>query len=529
MNRAPYCYRGTIAAILLCLTAFQVWAAPVSATVDLDSWIYAALDKLAGLGYIDSGISGNRPYTRMQVARQIVEAAHTIKHSDSAAHGSRSTPQLPAPIVDELLSRLEKEFDFELAQRQGRSSGYVKPLRDLRLDYVYRDGPASTMPLYRPTEQFSLNYNNDGIEYAEGTNLQLRFDAEARLGGFLLLSARPIVLFNNSKDSQAEDLTIDTLAATAALGLGPIEISFGRQSLWWGQGRHGTLILTNNATPLTMLRITNPRPVLLPWLFRYLGPFRFDLFFSRLEENRAVPEPSISGLRLNLKPLPWLEIGASRVIMFGGEGRPEIDFQDYLSILSGRNLSGEEDTSNQLAALDLRLGLPFVRGAQLYAEIGGEDEAGGTFTLDGWIAGLYFPKIEPGGRISLRLEYADLSDIKGPHPPWYRHSVYHSGYTHQGNIMGHHAGTAAWDYFAGIEFWISDALTVNLSADYEIRGNDAPERETHFQGAVGAEWRLKEWLSLHLDYRFDKIDGFAFTPDETRTCHFFSMGSGLNW
>ena len=71
------------------------------------------------------------------------------------------------------------------------------------------------------------------------------------------------------------------------LGLGSLEFSIGRQSLWWGQGRHGSLVLTNNAEPLDMIRLTNPNPILLPWVFKYLGPFRFDLFLTELEESRV--------------------------------------------------------------------------------------------------------------------------------------------------------------------------------------------------------------------------------------------------
>ena len=139
------------------------------------------------------------------------------------------------PVVGELLSRLKKEFDFELSELKGRSSGYIKPIRNLRFDYIYREGQNSTMPLgnYTSADQFSLNYNNDGLNYVENSNFQLTFETEARLGSFLLFDVRPIVLLN---DNQEDELTLDTLSATAALGLGPIEISFGRQALWWGSG-----------------------------------------------------------------------------------------------------------------------------------------------------------------------------------------------------------------------------------------------------------------------------------------------------
>ena len=44
-------------------------------------------------------------------------------------------------------------------------------------------------------------------------------------------------------------------ASVEALG---IELTAGRESLWWGPGHHGALLASNNAEPISMLRLTNP-------------------------------------------------------------------------------------------------------------------------------------------------------------------------------------------------------------------------------------------------------------------------------
>src|SRR5437763_2946426 len=46
--------------------------------VPLDSWIYPALDRLIGMGMIDSGFSGVRPWTRSECARMLGEASDQI-------------------------------------------------------------------------------------------------------------------------------------------------------------------------------------------------------------------------------------------------------------------------------------------------------------------------------------------------------------------------------------------------------------------------------------------------------------------
>src|SRR5258708_913165 len=46
--------------------------------VPLDSWIYPALDRLAGLGLIDSGFADMRPWTRRECMRQLSEAEEKV-------------------------------------------------------------------------------------------------------------------------------------------------------------------------------------------------------------------------------------------------------------------------------------------------------------------------------------------------------------------------------------------------------------------------------------------------------------------
>lgn len=292
--------------ILLCLFLtfpLSSQAVPVSSLVPLDSRVYPALDKLAGLGFVRSALQGSRPYSRLEVARQVEEARRIAEHL--------TTP----PVVSELLTDLEGELSDALAEIQGDASfsSYFKPLRQVELAYIHQDGEDSIYPATN-ARQFSLNTNNFGIDYGDGSNGDIRLLGDARLG-WLQLEWQP--LFRSTPDEN-EDLRL--LQGRAALELGPFEVSVGRQSLWWGQGRHGSLLLTDNARPLDMVRMTNPLPLQLPWILEWLGPFRFDAFWSRLEKDRVIPEPYLAGLRLNFKPLPWFEFGVTRTVMFGIRG-----------------------------------------------------------------------------------------------------------------------------------------------------------------------------------------------------------------
>jgi hypothetical protein len=482
--------------------------AVVSDTIPLDSWVYSSLDKLAGLGLVDSVLQGARPYSRLEAARQVREAL-----------GKSQGVAAPAAI-QELLARLERFLSDEMGDSQAIGGSYLKP-RELCLVYLYKDGSNSVFAGDGiEASQFALNYNNYGIEYREHHNVQLILQAEAKLGRYFLLSVRPLAEFQGG----GKAASLHLLHAKAALGLGPFEVSVGRQSLWWGQGRHGSLVLTNNAKPLDMVRLTNPSPILLPWVFKYLGPFRFDVFWSELENDRVVPEPYFAGLRLDFKPLPWFEIGASRAIIFGGEGLPSIGLDEFITILGGKNLEGGEDTSNSVAALDGRLRLPFLWGAEIYGEYGGEDEAGHFFSKKAWILGVYLPWIEPSGRLSLRVEYADLSS-----PVWYRHGTFRSGYTYEGKILGHHVGGAAKDVYGELQVILPHDLLMTISVDYEERGLDQPVEEKHYQGSVSIAWDFSEHCALDLSLGYDRVNNADFEEGNDQQFYLASLGFRGNW
>ncbi|MDT8396934.1 MAG: capsule assembly Wzi family protein [bacterium] len=496
-----------------CLTSSPASAAPVSASVPLDSWVYPALDKLSALGLIESALQGSRPYSRSETARQVREAMDR-----SQAH--------PAPTVaGELVERLRTEFNAELSEQTSSDKpGYWKPLRELQIQGIFRDGESTSYAGSGiDAAQFPLNTNNYGLRYEDGGSVQAILSTDARFLGRFLLEYRPVVLVNKEGD-----LDIRTLTGRAALGLGPFEISAGRQALWWGQGRHGSLVLTNNAQPLDMLRVTTPSPVQLPWIFRYLGPFSFDAFWSKLEENRDVPEPYFAGLRVNMKPLPWFELGASRTVTFGGEGRPDVAWDEFITILGGKNLAGDEDTSNNLAAIDARIRIPFLWDAEIYGELGGEDEAGQFISRKAFLVGIYLPRLEPSGRISLRVEHADLSTIDFERPVWYRHSQYTSGYTHKGQILGHHTGGDSRDTYA--EFTVRfPRADLRLSLDYERRGETLPVQETHLQPGLSLEWPLGPQMRLIAHYSTDKVSNFGYVEGEDRNLHFGRAGMTFTW
>src|SRR5271163_402167 len=123
--------------------------------VPLDSWIYPALERLAALGYIHSGIVGMRPWTRMECARQVSEASDLIVEDEPQQdEGVR--------IYRELLGEFGREVELlgggdnaelRLESAYTRSMAIAgKPLTD-----GYHFGQTITNDFGRPEEQ---GFNN---------------------------------------------------------------------------------------------------------------------------------------------------------------------------------------------------------------------------------------------------------------------------------------------------------------------------------------------------------------------------------
>src|ERR1700739_4647157 len=53
-------------------------ARPADVYVPMDNWVYPALDRLHGLGYLDTAFLGLRPWTRLSIAHMLEQSSDRI-------------------------------------------------------------------------------------------------------------------------------------------------------------------------------------------------------------------------------------------------------------------------------------------------------------------------------------------------------------------------------------------------------------------------------------------------------------------
>jgi len=438
--------------------------------------VYPSLERLASEGLIPSGILMSRPLSRAEAYRLVKEAA------------SGNPSQAALSEIGEL--------ERELSPEKGLSAGFGSlKLEDATLRYVYSDG-----------EPYLLNVNNRGDVLGNGSNVRAGFSASASIGSHLGFYLNPEFRYPEGFSGDGQEVVL--VEGYAALNLWNIELTAGRQALWWGPGVHGALLLTNNARPFDLVKLTNPEPFALPWVFRHIGLLKLTGFVTRLEDDRDFANPYLAGARLDIKPHPYVSIGLSRTAMFGGAGR-HVDADVIWDVITAQTENVAAEPGNQLASFDAKVVLPFsFQKVVIYGELGGEDEAGSLPSRNAHLVGLNLPGAFGLEALDLGVEYAETYIGKYP-GMWYNHHIYTDGYTYDGRIIGHHMGTDAKDLFLSASY---RSAYGDFHAAYDIETSGRALKIE--KRSVALSWRreLPGGSGLSVRYCFDRktnIDGVA--------------------
>lgn len=334
-----------------------------------------------------------------------------------------------------------------LASACGRNPGNMKPTASLRLGGALTAGTADP-----------VNAAGDRTDEAFGARVGLRGEVQsgpmvARVHGSLGLDAAP-------------GLVPTAVLPEAWIGYdsGSHWLGFGQQSRWLGPGQHGTLVLSDNATPPWM--VNGGLEGHLPGVLGKAGRLRAELGVGVLQEPREdVTLPGLLMMDVRWMPHPVFELGISRLSIFGGEGRPAVDLGQLL-VPSEPHVYDDPDKElpdqNELAALSFRGNLPLHRwfGGPLghlsgWWEYGGEDMIVRQIgTVDypalAGVANLYGGELAVGPVVAT-AEYARLMDDSFR---WYvGHRVYHDGFTQNGLVTGHYGGPDSETASASVAVW----------------------------------------------------------------------------
>ena len=474
--------------ILLPLALASLSSGFVSNNVPLEHWSYEAVDKLIGQGLIDSAMMTTKPVSRLEMGRHIAEAIEKAQQLNEKNK-----------IILSILDRLKKEFKSELIAT-GVLDGnplqdFIKPVENPYIKYVFAD------------EKTGLE-NQRGDVFDKHSNYRFGFASRMKFFDAVAFYLHPEYAYSSPDPDD-----IDLIEAYGKVALGSLEIEVGKDSLWWGPGYHGSMLMSNNTETFKMIKISNPHPTELPWIFRSLGPCKTVWFLTELEKDRFVPEAKLTGLRLNFKPHPAFEFGLSKAIMYGGSGKPGVSWKDYLDMWLPQP---EQPETNELAGFDVSVLLPLdgkipAKSIKLYTDFIGEDEAGRLPAKWGRLFGVQLNDIFRTGRTDLRMEYAN-NHVSGAPDVFYVHSVYGSGYTHKGRVIGHHMGTDTQDVSIRLTHYLTEDIILGLEYDRE-KGLSSTHSQTIDQYGLDLTFFTSKNWQLRTGYRYENAKNSANRPD----------------
>lgn len=500
-----------------------------SSYVPLDSWVYPAIDRLAALGYAPTAFAGLRPWTRLECARIVEEAGSFLTNgSETESTEARS-----------LFEALQGEFAVEARRRQG--AGNVS----FEIESLYgRVTGISGRPL-QDSYHFGQTIINDyGRPYGEGANLVGGFAARGEVGP---LSVYVRAEYQHAPDFPGVSLPVQQAIANidgtplpgsfarpvvdrvrlvegyVALNVSGTEISFGKQSLWWGPSRSGPFLASTNAEPIPMLRIDRVHPVKLPSFLGLLGPVRTEFFIGQLDGQAFVrlpnsnstvaispssTQPFLHGQKLSFKPTPNLEFSVSRTVIFGGYSRPLNLRAFYDSVFSFSNKL-RYDPGDRRSAVDFTYRIPGLRNwLVLYDDSFTEDEYSpiGYPRRSSHQIGLYMPRFPGLPKLQLRGEgmFTDMPGEVAAYTDAYWNSQYRSGYTNEGQIIGNWVGREG----RGMQFWGTYSFSPRNMIEVSYRKQAVnPE---YLKGgllhdvAANATWLIRNDLGIKTSIAYDR-------------------------
>jgi hypothetical protein len=322
----------------------------------------------------------------------------------------------------------------------------------------------------------------------------------------------------------AEKNQFQLLDTYVALNIRNNQISFGRQSLWWGPGQGGALMFSDNALPFYSLRWTRISPTKLPSLLGILGPMRTEFFIGKLSGHHFPANPYISGQKISFKPTANLEIGFSKISIFAGGGVPVSWHNFYKATFNvgGGNLATADlpgfDPGDRRGGFDFSYRVPGLRNwLTIYSDSLSDDDPSPLASprRAAFNPGVYLSHIPGLPHLDFRAEaaYTDVVAGGSAHGEFiYWNGVYRDSHTNNGNIMGSWVGREGRGIQVSSTYWFSSQNKLQIGyrnghvAKDFLQGGDLNDisgrasfrigAQTDVTGLVQYEWWTFPLLSV---------------------------------
>ncbi|MBV8863854.1 MAG: capsule assembly Wzi family protein [Acidobacteriaceae bacterium] len=500
--------------------------------VPLDSWVYPALKRLAAMGYVPDEEGLAAPWTRSECFVLVKEAADIAsRHSTKVLEGAANDD------AQQMIASLEREFSDET---DGRAQ--------VRVESIYTQLLQISGPPLQDSYHFGQTIVNDyGRPHAAGTNAVAGFSAFGTLGRFSgyfrgeyqdaggrapydqgvqnLLGTLDGVPAQPAA-RMAPTSKFDPLEMYVGVHLGSFNVTFGKQSIWWGPGEDSAFAFTNNAAPFYALRIAQQTPFVLPGPFRFFGHIRTQMLIGKLSGHLYPPRPFINAQKITFQLTENLALGFTRSAIFGGVGHPLTTGSFLRSFFSTSSTGGTafgsaNDPGDRRAGFDFSWRVPGVRRfVTIYSDSLADDEPNPLASprRSAWGPGIYFTQLPGLRRMDLRFETYSTRLYRGDEGGlfFYWNNQYRDAYTNNGNLIGSWVGRDARAYQASSTYWWSAQKKIVLSFRQTKTGSMfLPGGGTQSDISLSGRWQLGPDLAASPLLQFERYFIPVFGPPKT--------------
>jgi hypothetical protein len=502
-----------------------------SVYVPLDSWVYPAFERLAGLAAINRQFMGVRPWTRLQCAQLVLDAQEILDGDDKNREAMA------------LYDALNDEFSAEITALDGGAASHsgVESL------YTRSTGIAGT-PL-RDGYNFGQTLTNDfGRPYNTGFNNISGFSARAARGRFFAyvrgeyqyspayaglnasqqayleqLNGAPTVPYSQAAGAVSH---FDLLDTYVGVRVGWFDLTLGKQSVWWGTGSMGGMLMSDNIDPMPMLKVIQVEPIVLPWIFSYLGPIKVQAFMGRLSGNHYPRGPYFHGEKITVKPTRNFEVGISRTTEAFGQGIPftlKNIFATYFSVSDVFGVINPQDfPGKRQGGLDFSYRLPHLRKwVTVYGDFFSEDDVNPTANPSRamYNPGIYLSQIPHLRKFDFRFEVANTHH----HEEAYTSFFYKQAYTNKGFLAGDAVGRRGSAFDISSTYWFSPRKRVEVGwHEHKVAADLIPNGGSQNSVRVQADWFVQKQMELSV-FAQHELWVFPFLAPRPQSNNVFSL------
>jgi hypothetical protein len=260
------------------------------------------------------------------------------------------------------------------------------------------------------------------------------------------------------------------------------------------------------------------------------------IFLGQLEERRDHKYAKISGMRVTASPASWIELGASRVVLFDG-CCPYLSADKYLSAIFDPSFGDDanqhpENRTDNVFSVDGELRFRNLdryyfpsRDLRLYGEFYWDDTCGECGPSSGFghllatnllpkgstvggVGGIHLLGLFGQDWLEARFEYAQTSSQS------YNNDQFMSGYWTRGHVIGDFIGTNGRDYFARVQARLAPNLMLGVDFDRAIIGNTAfnstSPQEERLGGGIDLSYRFSNRFSIFAQYMVSDVKNRNF-------------------